>query len=274
MIGEHIVGPALRRYVTATAAATAVGLTFLLPGEALAVTTRTVTVDTTPPLVSAVSHAVPVTGPIGLTSTEVLHGVTTGPKSTSFSLVPASGGPAITGAVTGHGKTFVLRPSSRLVTGEHYTLLVAAGITDRAGNQAQAPGDVTTARVAEDTSGAWTFTGHWQRHRSSTAMGHTFKEGAKGDAAEVAVSGASVSVYGCKAPTLGSETISVSGSKPVTVKLTNPYTHCGVVLWSGTLPKGVAAVKVAVTQGVGDVDAVKVTPERRRARPEADTTGS
>lgn len=225
-------------------------------------TPRTLMVDSTPPSVSVAAHgAVPVNGSVTLSSTEKLKGVVTGARSTSFTLSRA-GGTSVSGSLTAasSGTSFTFRPAVQLVTGATYRLLVGPGVTDAAGNQAVASGSVSVSRIADDSSPAWKFSGTWHRHRSSAALGHTFREGEQGAAATVDVFGGTAVVYGCKAPVLGSETITVGGHKPVTVSLHSGFTQCGVVLWSGKLGHGVTQLRVGVTDGVGDIDRVVVKP--------------
>lgn len=220
---------------------------------------RQVTVDATPPKVSISSHSVSVSSSVVLSSSEPLTGVVTGADSPSFHLVSANGG-NVSGTVTKLSSTrYQLQPDGLLVTGESYTLAVAGAVTDAVGNPAVVGGSgLAVSKVADDRSPAWHFTGHWTRHHSSAAKGGSYVTAAKGAAAAVTVAGSTATLFGCRAPGWGTETVSVDGKKVVSLSLAHHFTQCGVKLWAGSLKSGEHRVTVTVTKGTGDIDEVVV----------------
>lgn len=236
--------------------AVAVGSGLLVPAQAQSA------VDATPPTVSiATPSGVRVSAPLTIESTEPLPAVTTGPDSPSFTLQPASGGPAVLGEVTtASDQSWRFRPDLPLVTGETYRLVLGPGITDAAGNPAVVGGSpVRTTTKADNTSPGWSSTGRWSLHRSSAAKGRSYVAARRGATARIEVVGAAASLYGCKAPHYGVETVSVDGTVVATVPLSHHYTACGVRLWHAPLSPGQHTVRITVTKRTGDLDEVAVS---------------
>lgn len=224
--------------------------------------TRTVQVDGTSPTITVKSaRRAPVDGPLTVTSSEPLSGVVTGRDSRSIELEPTVGGQTLQGRLTSVSKTsYSLQPTHRLVTGATYQV-VLNGLRDAAGNYATlATPTVRTTPTADDRSPAWRFAGRWTQHTSSLAMLRTYRAGRPGATASVQFVGRHVTLYGCKAPQFGKETIKVDGHTKASVSLRHGFNECGLRLWSGRVSSASAhQLTVRVSQGTGDVDDLHVS---------------
>jgi len=93
--------------------------------------------DTTPPTVSAIVPTNNATGitlnaSVSATFSEAMANATL--NTSSFTLKPSAGGPAVTGTVNVSGNTATFTPSSGLAGSTRYTATIGAGVTDAAGN--------------------------------------------------------------------------------------------------------------------------------------------
>jgi hypothetical protein len=220
------------------------------------------TIDTAAPTVSlTATKAVSVDAPVTIRASQPLDGVQLGAHSPSFQLAPASGGSDVDGTLTKSSATvYSLKPATKLVTGESYSLVVAPGITDAGGKAAAVTGSgLRTSRKADDTSKAWTFSNGWTKHTASSANGGTFRSAAKGQTATIEVVGSKATLLGCKGPSDGAETVKVDGKTVKTASLKQSYTTCDVTLWSGKLGSGEHTVKVTVNKAAGTVDGLSVS---------------
>jgi hypothetical protein len=182
-------------------------------------------------------------------------------SQSTLHVVPVTGSAA---AVAGSwaktsDRTWTFTPSSPLVVGQSYGLVVVGGLTDVPGNRAIAnSSSVRTTTLADNTSPAWRFSGGWTRHSSSNAVHGTYAAGRSGATASLKVVGNSIAVYGCKGPSFGSLKVQVDGSTKTTASEHQSFTKCGLLLWKGTVSRtSVHTVKVT-TSGSGALDAVRV----------------
>ena len=115
-----------------------------------------------------------------------------------------------------------------------------------------------TTTIADDRSVAWTWPTGWAKVASSNAIGGTFERATTGHSVSLALAGSSISLYGCKGPTLGSLVVKVDGVKKVTVSEHQSFTKCGLLLWTGSITTNAQHVLALTTVGTATIDEVKV----------------
>ncbi|MDQ1700426.1 MAG: hypothetical protein QOG34_2289 [Frankiaceae bacterium] len=218
-----------------------------------------VTIDTTPPQLSLTTKSgLPVNGTFAMKSSEAVVGV----NSSAVNLTAVAGGATVPVTVTtgAAANTWTLTPTVRLVTGQRYALhLTGSGIHDAAGNTAVVTGgSVRTTTIADDRSVAWTWPSGWTKLSSSNAIGGTFRRATTAHSVGIALAGSSISVYGCKGPTMGSLVVKVDGVTKATVSEHQSFTKCGLLLWTGSVATNAAHVLTLTTVGTATVDEVKV----------------
>ncbi len=168
---------------------------------------------------------------------------------------------ALRGSISlGAGPTrYVFTPRTPLATGGTYHLVVSRKIVDANGSHVVVTGKaLRTKLVAPDHSPGWRYSSGWSRQAASGAISGSYAIASAGHSAKLHLAGNDVQITGCKGPGMGTIAISVAG-KIHRVSEAQSFTRCGVVLWHRALPAGIHTLRVHVTHGVGNFDAVTVT---------------
>lgn len=206
------------------------------------------TIDTAPPTATGPAAGASVSGPLTVTFSEPVTGV-----STSSVQVRVAGQSALVpGGVTTQGSKALWVPSSALVPGETYTVSVTSAIADAAGNPLAADTfNVRTSRTVESTSPA--LREYWDRDSSTSASGGSYvTSNAAGSSATwrvSATSGQTASLYGVRMPTGGYGEVWVDGVKKSTVSFYGASTAYKVKLY--TTPALSAGTHTILVKAVG-----------------------
>jgi hypothetical protein len=154
---------------------------------------------------------------------------------------------------------YVFTPRKPLATGATYHLVVSSRLVDANKNHVVVTGKpLRTKLLATNHSAGWHYSTGWTRHAASSAISGSYTAATAGHTATLHLAGNDVEITGCKAPGMGSVSISVAG-RTHRVSEAQSFTRCGVVLWHRALPAGIHTLRVRVSQGVGNFDAVTVT---------------
>lgn len=220
--------------------------------------TRHFTRDATPPVFRLTDTAkLPITGAkfhLTVSETDLTGAV----SAATVQIVPVvGGGAALPGSwsQTDVG-AWTFATTAKLVPGQSYALHLNAGITDLAGNPAQANSHAVRATtVADDRSGAWSFPSGATRHSASGALGGTHVTIPSGKSATLKFVGSKALVYGCKSPSLAKLVIVLDGKTITTVSERQSFTKCGVLLWSsGVTSTVVHTLKLTASGGQASID--------------------
>ena len=222
-----------------------------------AATALTWTVDTVAPVIT-VTQPTTVSGPVRLTANEVVTGLTTssvilrpaGGAALATTLACATAGGAATPCDTATVRSARLTPSSPLVPGEHYEVLVnpagAATVTDAAGNKAAA--STTPFRGAllnQENSAAASY--RWRRVATTKALGGSYLvEHRAGASASYAFAGTAVTWVTATGPAGGRAKVYVDGVRKLTVDTYASSAHWRVGRTVSGLAAGSHTLKVVV----------------------------
>jgi hypothetical protein len=189
-------------------------------------------------------------------------GVTNGVNGRTLRVVSATSGAAVPGSLSQTGPTtWTFNPSGFLVTGDRYTLSVSGSIRDLNGNLATVAGSpVRVSTTADSANGAVHYSSGWVTHKSTNAIGSSYREGSRGASLSVLVAGSKVLVYGCKGPGFHSLAVQIDGVTRATASETQSFTKCGVLLYSAAVTTAhVHTVRLVASGGPAAFDAVKVS---------------
>jgi Bacterial Ig-like domain len=221
------------------------------------------TVDLTRPAFHlSTKSGVAVTGPLGISASEAVTGV----SASTVHVVPQGKGvaSAVAGKLTAGSapNTWEFTPSAPLATGGSYVLSVASTVTDQSGNTAVVTGSaVRTTKDAKNTSKGWTYSAGWKKHTASGALSGSYRSAKTGKTAHVKVVGSKAELFACKSPAMGKVKITVGGHSK-TVSEHQAFTRCGVEIWHGALAAGDQTITVKVLKAgkdTGNVDEVTVS---------------
>ncbi|HWL37789.1 MAG TPA: Ig-like domain-containing protein [Frankiaceae bacterium] len=191
------------------------------------------TVDTTPPTATGPAAGASVSGPLTVTFSEAVTGVSTSSVQVRVAGQTATVPGTVTSQAGGTKAAFV--PSSPLVPGETYAVTVTSAIKDLAGNALTANLFlVRTSGVVQNTSAA--LREFWDSDSSASASGGSYAvSNAAGSSATwrvTATSGQTAALYGTRMPSGGYGEVWVDGVKKSTVSFYRSATAYKVKLFT------------------------------------------
>lgn len=226
-------------------------------------TVRDFIVDATGPTATITTkNGIGVTDPITITFSKAIDGVST----STVRLVPKDGTAADVAngklKASSNGKTYTFTPTTPLITGARYELVVSPTLVDGNGNSVAVTGNgVKTTTVAKNSSEGWSYSKGWTRHKASGARSGGYVSAKSGRTATVSYDGAKAKLFACLGPDMGKIRITVTGAKTQTINEHQSYTKCGVDIANYKVVKGgnERTMTIKVIKGGGNIDELKVT---------------
>ena len=203
------------------------------------------TVDLTPPTVT-VPDTLDLYGPIGLTFSEPVTGLTAASVQVRVAGVPTPLTGTVSAAVDGLSASW--QPAAPLVPGEGYTVTTTDAVQDQAGNSASTtPQPTWAAKVVESSTSLVVET--WDPDKSTAASGGGYASsraaGSKATWRFTTTAGQKATVFGVRQRTGGKADVYVDGVKRTTVSFYATSTkHQVAVFTSAALSAGQHTVEV------------------------------